>query len=212
VQSTSERVLEDSGRPCSKEDLLKSISLIKKYNFTFGLQMMLGLPGDNENRFQRSVIDVISMKPDFVRLYPTLDHREASLYSMYQKGLYSPWSLSRTLAALKKALTLFDQFRIPVIRVGVQPDHSLEENLVAGPFHPSLRYLVDCQTSLDLMVEKILSLNRMPRKILFRVPKNSVSVYTGNKRENISYIKDRFGFDEVLLVGEELCSEIELVA
>jgi histone acetyltransferase (RNA polymerase elongator complex component) len=30
VQSTSERVLEDSGRPCSKEDLLKSISLIKK--------------------------------------------------------------------------------------------------------------------------------------------------------------------------------------
>jgi len=62
------------------------------------------------------------------------------------------------------------------------------------------------------MVEKILSLNRMPRKILFRVPKNSVSVYTGNKRENISYIKDRFGFDEVLLVGEELCSEIELVA
>jgi len=52
----------------------------------------------------------------------------------------------------------------------------------------------------------------MPNKILFRVPKNSVSIYTGNKRENISYIKDRFGFDEVFLVGEDLCSEVELVA
>ena len=131
---------------------------------------------------------------------------------MYQKGLYSPWSLGRTLDALKYALALFNQFSIPVIRVGVQPDRSLEENLVAGPFHPSLRYLVDCQTSLDLMVKKILCLNRMPNKILFKVPKNLLPVYTCNKRENIRYIKDRFGFKEVALVGEALCREIELVA
>jgi hypothetical protein len=52
----------------------------------------------------------------------------------------------------------------------------------------------------------------MPNKIRFRVPKNSVSVYTGNKRENIRYIQDRFEFDEVFLVCEELCKEIELVA
>ena len=52
----------------------------------------------------------------------------------------------------------------------------------------------------------------MPKKILFKVPKNSVSVYTGNKRENIRYIQGRFGIDEVFLVGEELCREIELVA
>ena len=212
VQSTCEQVLEESGRPCSKADLLKSISLIKKGKFILGLQLMLGLPGDNEKRFKKSVMDVIGMKPNFVRLYPALVLRHTSLHSMYQNGLYSPWSLSRTLAALKNAIALFEQFSIPVIRVGVQPDRSLEENLVAGPFHPSLRYLVDCQISLDLMVEKILSLNRMPNKILFRVPRNSLSVYTGNKRENIRYIQDRFGFDEVFLVGEELCRELELVA
>jgi len=177
-----------------------------------GLQLMLGLPGDNEKHFQRSVMDIIGMKPDFVRLYPTLVLRHTSLYSMYQKGLYSPWSLGRTLKALKNAFSLFNKFSIPVIRVGVQPDRSLEENLVAGPFHPSLRYLVDCRTSLDLMVEKILSLNRMPNKILFKVPKNLLSVYTGNKRENIRYIQDRFGFNEVFLVGEEFRREIELVA
>jgi len=52
----------------------------------------------------------------------------------------------------------------------------------------------------------------LPSKILFKVPKNLLSIYTGNKRENIRYIQDRFGFDEVFLVGEELCREIELVA
>ena len=177
-----------------------------------GLQLMLGLPGDNEKLFQRSVMDVIATEPNFVRLYPTLVLRHTALYLMYQKGLYSPWSLERTLRALKSALALFKQFNIPVIRVGVQPDSSLKENLVAGPFHPSLRYLIDCQMSLDLMVEKILSLTRMPEKILFRVPKNSLSVYIGNKRENIRYLKDRFGFKEVSLFGEKFCREIELVA
>jgi histone acetyltransferase (RNA polymerase elongator complex component) len=212
VQSTSEQVLEESGRPCSKVDLLNSISLIKERDFSLGLQLMMGLPGDNEKRFQRSVLDVISMKPDFVRLYPTLVLRHTSLYLMYKKGLYSPWTLNRTLVELKRAMILFKQFNIPVIRVGVQPDPSLVENLVAGPFHPSLRYLVECQMGLDLMVEKILSLKSLPQKISFKVPKNFISIYTGNKRENIRYIKNRFGFKEVSLKGEELCSEVELVA
>jgi histone acetyltransferase (RNA polymerase elongator complex component) len=211
VQSTSEQVLEKSGRPCSKLDLLKSISLIKDRKFLLGLQLMLGLPGDNESRFYRSVVDVINMRPDFVRLYPTLVLRHTALYSMYKKGLYSPWSLEKTLRALKRAIKLFKESNIPVIRVGVQPDLSIEENFVAGPFHPSLRYLVDCQMSLDIMIEKILSLTRIPQNILIRVPKKLLSIYIGNKRENIRYIKDRFGFKEVFFAGEELCREIELV-
>jgi histone acetyltransferase (RNA polymerase elongator complex component) len=212
VQSTSAQVLEESGRPCSKEELIKSTSLIKKSDFKLGLQLMLGLPGDNEKRFQKSVMDVISMKPNFVRLYPTLVLRHTALYAMYKKGLYRPWSLKRTIAALKNAILLFKMANIPIIRVGVQPDRSLKENLVAGPFHPSTRYLVDCQISLDLMIEKILSLTKMPNKITFKVPKNLISVYMGNKRENIHYIKDRFGFKDVSLVGEEYCSGIKLVA
>jgi len=211
VQSTSEQVLEKSGRPCSKLGLIKSVHLIKERNFLLGLQLMLGLPGDNESIFQNSVIDVVNMKPDFVRLYPTLVLRHTALFSMYEKGLYTPWSLERTLKSLKYAIKLFKQFNIPVIRVGVQPDRSLEENFVAGPFHPSLRYLVDCQLCLDSMVEKIFSITRLPKKILFRVPKKLLSVYIGNKRENINYIKDRFGFKEVILRGEELCREIQLV-
>ena len=38
-----------------------------------------------------------------------------------------------------------------------------------------------------------------------------LSVYIGNKRENINYIKGRFGFKEVTLRGEDFCREIQLV-
>ena len=212
VQSTNQKVLEQSGRPCPQKDLLKSVSLIREHDFKLGLQLMLGLPGDTEKRFQMSVMDVINLKPDFVRLYPALVLRHTPLYSMYQKGLYSPWSLEKTLDSLKYAVTLFQQSSIPIVRIGLQPDRSLKENLVAGPFHPSLRYLVDCQIGLDLMVEKILSLEHIPKKIFFRVPKNLVSIYTGNRRENIQAIKKRFRLDEFSLTGEALCRQVELVA
>ena len=212
VQSTNQKVLELSGRPCSKENLLKAVFMIRKYKFKLGLQLMLGLPGDNEKSFQSSVLDVIKMKPDFVRLYPTLVLRHTALYSMYQKGLYKPWSLERTINSLKVAVKLFNREGIPIIRIGLQPDNSLKNNLVDGPFHPSIRYLVDCEIGLDLMIDKILSLDDIPKHLSFRVPKNRISIYTGNKRKNIEIIKERFGLDNVSLFEEDLCRQLELVA
>ena len=194
------------------KDILRAVSLITKFKFKLGLQLMVGLPGDNEKRFAASVADVIRMKPNFVRLYPALVLRHTALHLMYQKGLYTPWSMERTLDALKGAVKSFKSNDIPVIRVGLQSDSSLRNNLVDGPFHPSLRYLVDCRIGLDLMVEKILSLNPVPNRILFRVPKNAVSIYTGNRRENIQVLKKQFGLEEVYLSGEEACHQLELVA
>ena len=83
---------------------------------------------------------------------------------------------------------------------------------MAGPFHPALRYLVDCQIGLDLMVNKIISLSDIPKKIIFKVPKNLVSIYTGNRRENLILLKEQFALDEVGLRGEERCHQLELVA
>ena len=211
VQSTNQKVLKESGRPCSRKALLTAVSLIRKFKFKLGLQLMLGLPADDEKRFIKSVADVISLEPDFVRLYPTLVLRHTSLYSLYIKGLYVPWSMERTLTALKGAIKSFRNTGISVIRVGLQPDSSLKDNLVAGPFHPSLRYLVDCQIALDLMVGKVLSLNHVPNKIFFRAPKRSVSIYAGNRRENLRLLKKQFGLDEVGLCGEEECHQLELV-
>lgn len=212
VQSTSQIVLEESGRPCSRKDLLKAVFLMNKFKLKVGLQLMLGLPGDNEKRFITSVVDVIGMKPDFVRLYPALVLRHTPLYAMYKKGLYVPWSMERTLDNLKYAIKSFENAGIPVVRVGLQSDSSLKKNYVAGPFHPSLRYLVDCQIGFDLMVEKILSLSHIPKRIIFRVPKKLVSIYTGNRRENLKLLKMRFGIDEVCLKAEDECHQLELVA
>jgi len=212
VQSTDPEVLKLSGRPCSLDELRRTVSLIREFDFKLGLQLMLGLPVDSEERFVRSVSDVIALAPDFARLYPTLVLRHTPLHEMYRQGRYVPWTLERTLDALKGALKSFDRAGIPVVRVGLQPDPSLTENFVAGPFHPSLRYLADCRIGLDRMITEIECLDQIPKRVLFKVPLKSVSIYIGNRRENIIQLKERFGLDEVRLSGEVHCRQIELVA
>ena len=151
------------------------------------------------------------MKPDFVRLYPSLVLKHTSLYSMYQKGLYVPWSLGRTVDALAKAVKSFNDHNIPIARVGLQPDISLKNNLIAGPFHPSIRYLVDCRLGLERMKKKICLLKTVPSKIIFRVPNNLTSIYTGHKRENLTFLKKKFDLDDIRIMGDSACSQLELL-
>ena len=212
IQSTDPNVLKLSGRPCPWETVETAVDLIRKNGFRLGLQLMPGLPGDTDLTFNQSVEDVLFLKPDFVRLYPTLVVRHTQLFQMYQEGEYAPWSLERTVDNLKAAVKKFRKRNIPVIRLGLHPDPSLLENYVDGPYHPSLRYLVDCRISLDEMIANIRDLKKINGQVKFKVPSNRVSVYIGHKRENIQKLKEMFRLQDVILEPEKNCTRLQLIA
>ena len=68
IQSTDEEVLKLAGRECPLDVIQSAVDKIHKTRFRLGLQLMPGLPGDNEEKFQKSVDNVISLKPSFVRI------------------------------------------------------------------------------------------------------------------------------------------------
>lgn len=212
IQSTDPNVLELSGRPCSLETVKSAVDLIKENGFRLGLQLMSGLPGDTEQTFVKSVDDVLSFEPDFARLYPTLVIRHTELYQMYREGKFTPWNLDRTVDNLKIAVKKFRAKNIPIIRLGLHPDPSLLENLVAGPYHPSLRYLVDCKISLDEMIENIRERKKINGRVKFRVPSKRISVYIGHNRENIKMLKNMFCLETVILQAEQNCERLQLIA
>ena len=72
IQSTNNDVLSAVGRPCEFDIVQGAVKSIRKRNLTLGLQLMPGLPKDDESTFLQSVKDVIGLRPDFVRIYPTL--------------------------------------------------------------------------------------------------------------------------------------------
>ncbi len=212
IQSTDDEVLKLAGRECPFDVIQSAVTRIHAKKFRLGLQLMPGLPGDDEQKFQKSVDNVISLKPDFVRIYPTLVIKNTGLFDMYQQGTYTPWNLERMIVAVKEAVVKFEQAGIKVIRVGLHPDPSLMENYVAGPFHPSLRYLIDSRIVRERMIKMLRSLKQVPLSVTFRVPSRRVSLYLGHKKENLSIIKNIFGLDSISLQQDAINDHLELVA
>ena len=212
IQSTDDDVLKLVGRECPFDVILSAVHKIRKMGFRLGLQLMPGLPGDNEKKFRKSVKDVINLRPDFVRIYPTLVVKNTGLFDMYRQGTYTPWNLERMIEAVKEAVVQFKKNGIPVIRVGLHPDQSLLENYVDGPFHPSFRYLVDSRIARDQMINMIRTLEQIPSSVSFRVPSKKLSNFVGHKKENLSIIKSIFGLESISIQQGGIAEHLELVA
>ena len=212
IQSTDDDVLKLVGRECPFDVILSAVHKIRKMGFRLGLQLMPGLPGDNEKKFRKSVKDVINLRPDFVRIYPTLVVKNTGLFDMYRQGTFTPWGLERMIEVVKEAVVQFERAGIPVIRVGLHPDQSLLKNYVDGPFHPSFRYLVDSRIARDQMINMIRALKQIPSSITFRVPAKRLSNYVGHKKENLSIIKSIFGLESINVQQGAIMEHLELVA
>ena len=198
VQSTDPEVLRQSGRGDTPESLERSIHLIRSRGYRLGLQLMLGLPGDSEDVFQQSICDTLKFKPDFVRIYPALVVRGTALHKMYIKGDYTPWSLDRTVNALKMAVKRFEEAEIPVIRLGLHPEPSLLANIVDGPYHPALRSLVESRICFDTLSDLLACEDVLPDRVTFKVPLRKISNYTGHRKENILMLKNKFAIKELI--------------
>lgn len=212
IQSTDAEVLRLVGRECPYSVIESSVKKIKDKGFRLGLQLMPGLPGDSEEIFGKTVKDVLGLKPDFVRIYPTLVIKNTGLFDMYQEGIYKPWSLERMIEVVKEAVVRFEEAGIPVIRVGLHPDPSLLANFVEGPFHPSFRYLVDSRIARDQMIKMIRNLQEIPLSVTFKVPSRKVSIYIGHRKENLSVVKSVFGLESINVQQEATQESLELVA
>jgi len=212
VQSTNDAVLKSVGRPCKLQTVKSAVKIIRDNELKLGLQLMPGLPLDNETIFMESVDDVISLKPDFVRIYPTLVIKNTELFEMYKSGNYLPWSLDRMIELVKISLIAFQKADIPVIRVGLHADPSMLENFVEGPYHPSFRYLVDRLIARDKMFGLLNLLQDLPKTITFRVPSRHVSLYLGHKKDNILAIKKKFGIQHIIFKQIDNQEDLELVA
>lgn len=144
VQSLDSEVLTLSGRGHSVEDVYGASKLIKEYGFRLGLQMMLGLPGDNFLKDKATASRIIELFPEMVRIYPALVIKGTPMEKMYIKGTYKPYDLMEAIDISSKIYAMFLRAKINVIRVGLQNTEEISpcHDLVAGPYHPAFREMV----------------------------------------------------------------------
>ena len=202
VQSMIDEVLFLSGRGHRAEDTVSATSRLKQWGFEVGHHLMIGLPGDSCDRFLQTLDRIIELKPDFVRIHPTLVLKETPLEKLWRAGEYSPLSLDGAIQWLKKGVLKLEKASIPVARIGLQPTQELERDFLAGPYHAALHHLVDSAIFFD-MAASLLQTSPLNSHTLFLCHPKEISNLRGQRNENILKLKKQFKLSEILIDGRE---------
>jgi histone acetyltransferase (RNA polymerase elongator complex component) len=198
AQSMIDEVLFLSHRGHSVADILCATSRLKQCGFEVGLQLMIGLPGDTHELFLETIDRVIDLKPDFLRIHPTLVLKGAPLQILWETGRYVPLSLEEAIRWLTKGLLALERSGIRVARIGLQPSQGLEKHFLAGPYHPALHQLVDSEIAFD-MAEHLLHNNSGGSHALFLCHPQEVSNLRGQRNGNILKLKKQFQLEEIAI-------------
>lgn len=203
VQSMNDEVLKLSNRGHTRADVINAVKLIREYSFVLGLQMMTGLPGDTDERSLKTADDIIELKPDIVRIYPTLTIKDTYLEKLYRMGEYTPQTVSEAVELSKQLLLKFEKNNITVIRIGLQSTEEISEggSVVAGPMHSAFRELVESSIYYDIISDLIDS--NAGRADVYVNP-SEVSKAVGNKRANIIKFKNERNINVQVLKDKTL--------
>ena len=204
VQSANNYVLEKAQRGHTFEDVKKASKLIRLYGFKLGHQMMVGLPESTEEDEINTAKALIKLKPKMVRIYPVLVIKGTKLEKDYEEGKYTPLTLARAIETCKKLVRMFADKKIDIIRVGLQNTDEITDpndknsEVVAGPYHPAFRQLVESEMWYDVIVEKIKKLNVKVRKVEITVNPIDSNNVIGHKKQNVTKLKDTYDVDLIL--------------
>ena len=201
VQSANDYILKRANRGHTFEDVKKASKLIRWYGFNLGHQMMVGLPDSTRIDEINTAKALIKLKPKMVRIYPVLVIKGTKLEEEYKNGKYEPLPLVQAVEICKQLVRMFADKKIEVIRVGLQNTEEISEpgsnqsEVVAGPFHPAFRQLVESSMWYDAVVEKIKKLNVKVKEVEVTVNPIDANNVIGHKRENIKKLKDVYEVD-----------------
>lgn len=190
AQSTDEDVLKLNRRGHTRQDITDASNLIKEKGFSLGLQMMTGLFGDTDEKSLKTCEDIIALKPDTVRIYPTVVLEGTELGEMYKNGTYSPQTLENAVSLCSELLRRFYDNGIKVIRLGLHSGGNVEDGFLAGPYHPAFGELCESRIYLE-----------KAKKLLMDFPKNANVTLSVNPRE-ISKMTGQKGCNKKALFEE----------
>ena len=204
VQSMDDHVLAMAGRGHGALDTVRAVEQLKERNFSIGLQMMVGLPGDDENGALTTAQEIIDLGPGFVRIYPTVVIANSRLAGWYKSGDYTPLSLEEGISLVKKIYLNFEKAGIGVIRMGLQASEDLEDGttVLAGPHHPAFGHMVHCEIFWDMAVSAIECANCIKESLTILVNPRSISKMRGLNNSNIKRLKEQFHFRSIEVVPD----------
>lgn len=186
VQSMDDEVLLKSKRGHTSLDVVKASNLIKKYGFTLGHQVMVGLPNSTFEKEIETINKCIELKPDIVRIYPVYVLKESKLFDMYENKEYIPLSLDEAVKRASKMYEMCVKNNINVIRIGLQTTEEInsKNDDIKGPVCDNYKERVLSYIALNKVKEK-LAKTKPNRNIILTSDSKQINYIVGNNKSNI---------------------------
>lgn len=213
----NDKILDMNRRGHKAKDVINAVKLIRKYDFKLGLQMMPGLYMSSFYDDLNTAIEIEKLKPDFVRIYPTLVVKDTFLEVLYLNHEYEPLNLDDAIRISKEMLKIFEKSGIGIIRIGLQATDNMQigKDIVAGPFHPAFRELVESEVYWDMLqygIQMLKSGNISELKI--KVNPKDISKLIGNRKSNIKRITKKYAIKKITIIQDDIIpfNNIKLIA
>lgn len=141
VQSLQERVYKIVNRGHNYADVTESFQISKDAGYKIVAHMMPGLPTvtpDEDISDFKKLFDDPQLRPDMLKIYPSLVLENTPLYEDYKQGKYAPYSdedLINVLTEMKKSVPKWVRIMRVMREIG-------PEEIIAGPKLGNLRQIV----------------------------------------------------------------------
>lgn len=208
VQSTNNYILSRCQRGHTFEDVEKASKLIRRKRFVLGHQMMVGLPESTKLDEINTTKSLIKLKPKIVRIYPVLVIKGTKLEEEYKNNEYIPLTVNQAVERCKEIVAMFNKKNIKVIRLGLQNTNTIDEpghnesEVVAGPYHPAFRQLVESSMWYDSILDHIKQFNTKVKVVEIRANPININNIIGHKKENIKKLNEIYDV-EVNVTSDE---------
>ncbi|MEO9321258.1 MAG: tRNA uridine(34) 5-carboxymethylaminomethyl modification radical SAM/GNAT enzyme Elp3 [Nitrososphaera sp.] len=141
VQSLQEQVYRIVNRGHTLQDVYEAFSAARDSGFKIVAHMMPGLPGSSP---EKDIADFGSLlrderlRPDMLKIYPTLVLEGTGLFRMHSEGRYSAYSQEDVIRVIAEAKKIIPPW-VRIMRVQREIESS---DIVAGPRQGNLRQIV----------------------------------------------------------------------
>lgn len=184
AQSMDDVVLNANNRGHSALDVIKSSKLIKKYGFSLGLQMMTGLYMSDVQKDIETAKAFIALKPDTVRIYPTVIMKNTDLAKYYLDKTYTPYTLEQSVNLCAKLIVMFENAEIKIIRLGLHYSDSLVTNSYGDNYHPAFKELCESKIFFDKFIGIVNKRDVDKENFKVVINSKSLSKFLGQKKSN----------------------------
>ena len=104
----------------------------------------------------------------------------------------------------------FNKAKIEVIRIGLQNTEEITDptekgsQVIAGPYHPAFRQLVESRMWYDEIVQKIKQINIKVMQVTITANPDNINNIIGHKKENVLKLKELYDVDVVVKPDENI--------